>query len=36
MKLGTNAEEEGFEPSVRFYPYTGLANQRLQPLGHPS
>jgi hypothetical protein len=26
----------GFEPTVRYYPYTGLANQRLQPLGHLS
>ena len=30
------AEGEGFEPSVRITPYTGLANQRLKPLGHPS
>ena len=30
------AEGEGFEPSIRVTPYTDLANQRLQPLGHPS
>jgi hypothetical protein len=26
----------GFEPTIRHYPYNGLANRRLQPLGHPS
>ena len=26
----------GFEPTIRYYPYNGLANRRLQPLGHPS
>src|SRR5260221_13797549 len=25
-----------FELTIRFYPYNGLANRRLQPLGHPS
>ena len=30
------AEKGGFEPPIRFNPYTGLANQRLQPLGHLS
>ena len=30
------AEGEGFEPSIRGYPYNDLANRRLQPLGHPS
>src|SRR5277367_2415963 len=26
----------GFEPTIGCYPYNGLANRRLQPLGHPS
>ena len=26
----------GFEPTIGFNPYNGLANRRLQPLGHPS
>ncbi len=30
------AEGMGFEPTVRLSPYNGLANRRLQPLGHPS
>jgi hypothetical protein len=30
------AERGGFEPPVRFYSYNGLANRRLQPLGHLS
>ena len=30
------AEREGFEPSIEFWPYNGLANRRLQPLGHLS
>ncbi len=31
------SEREGFEPSIRVYtPYNGLANRRLQPLGHLS
>lgn len=30
------AEKGGFEPPVRCYPYNGLANRRLQPLGHLS
>jgi hypothetical protein len=30
------AEGMGFEPTIRCYPYNGLANRRLQPLGHPS
>ncbi len=30
------AEGEGFEPSIELTPYTELATQRLQPLGHPS
>ena len=35
-KLNLMAEGMGFEPTIQFNPYTGLANQRLQPLGHPS
>ena len=31
-----DSEREGFEPSIRCYPYNGLANRRLQPLGHLS
>jgi hypothetical protein len=30
------AERGGFEPPIRFNPYNGLANRRLQPLGHLS
>ncbi len=30
------AERGGFEPPIPFKGYTGLANQRLQPLGHLS
>jgi hypothetical protein len=30
------AERMGFEPMIRFRPYNGLANRRLQPLGHLS
>ena len=30
------AEGMRFELTIRFYPYNGLANRRLQPLGHPS
>jgi hypothetical protein len=30
------AEGIGFEPTIGFDPYNGLANRRLQPLGHPS
>jgi hypothetical protein len=30
------AETEGFEPSVRMYPYDGLANRWFQPLTHVS
>jgi hypothetical protein len=30
------AEREGFEPSIQVKLYNGLANRRLQPLGHPS
>ena len=30
------AEKEGFEPSIRDKPYTPLAGERLQPLGHLS
>ena len=30
------AERGGFEPPIRFNPYIGLANRRLQPLGHLS
>ena len=31
------AETEGFEPSIQaLHPYNGLANRRLQPLGHVS
>ena len=28
------AVREGFEPSIRDKPYTPLAGERLQPLGH--
>src|SRR3989344_4629517 len=27
-----SAEREGFEPSIRFYPYSDLANRRTRPL----
>src|SRR3989344_6624017 len=30
------AEREGFEPSIRFNPYNGLAIHRLRPLSHLS
>ena len=30
------AETEGFEPSVQYNPYYGLANRYLRPLGHVS
>src|SRR6185503_13097561 len=30
------AEGTGFEPAIGGKPYNGLANRRLQPLGHPS
>ena len=30
------AERKGFEPLIRVSPYNGLANRRLQPLGHLS
>ena len=30
------AEGMGFEPTIRLSSYNGLANRRLQPLGHPS
>ena len=30
------AEGMGFEPTIRSYPYNGLANRRHRPLGHPS
>ncbi len=30
------AETRGFEPPIRCYSYNGLANRRLQPLGHVS
>jgi DNA repair protein RecO (recombination protein O) len=30
------AEWRGFEPPIRCYPYNGLANRRLRPLGHHS
>ncbi len=30
------AEREGFEPSKGYYSFNGLANRRLQPLGHLS
>ena len=30
------AEGKGFEPSIPVSQYNGLANRRLQPLGHPS
>ena len=36
VNRGKMAEGEGFEPSIRGYPYNDLANRRLQPLGHPS
>ena len=31
-----NSEGIGFEPTVQFNPYGGLANRCLKPLGHPS
>ena len=34
--LSSITERPGFEPGVRFYPYDGLANRYLQPLGHLS
>ncbi len=34
--LAQLAETEGFEPSVRFTPYDGLANRWFQPLTHVS
>ena len=35
--IETMAEREGFEPSIQaLVPYSGLANRRLQPLGHLS
>ena len=30
------AERKGFEPLIQSYPYTPLAGERLQPLGHLS
>ena len=36
LPAGWLAEREGFEPSIQVTPYTGLANQRLRPLGHLS
>lgn len=30
------ADRSGFEPEERVTPFTGLANRRLQPLGHLS
>ena len=30
------AERQGFEPWIECYPYDGLANRCLQPLGHLS
>jgi hypothetical protein len=30
------AEGMGFEPTIQLSSYNGLANRRLQPLGHPS
>jgi hypothetical protein len=30
------AETRGFEPPIGFNAYNGLANRRLQPLGHVS
>ncbi len=36
LRLLVFAEREGFEPSVRFYPYNKLATCRFQPLTHLS
>ena len=36
FSLRENSEREGFEPSVRCYPYTRLAGEHLRPLGHLS
>ncbi len=37
LQLLCLAEEGGFEPPIgALVPYNGLANRRLQPLGHPS
>ena len=30
------AEGEGFEPSIRYYPYSELATRRTRPLCDPS
>lgn len=34
--IGPFAEREGFEPSVQFNPYDGLANRSFRPLRHLS
>src|SRR3989344_9560802 len=36
MKRSRMAEREGFEPSIRFYPYTTLAVWCFRPLSHLS
>ena len=36
FELGHLAEGEGFEPSIRFYPYSELATRRTRPLCDPS
>ena len=36
MRSVSVAERMGFEPMIRCNPYNGLANRRLQPLGHLS
>ena len=36
MIAASNSERQGFEPWIQYYPYNGLANRRLQPLGHLS
>ena len=35
VELPVHTKGEGFEPSIRHNPYTRLAGERLQPLGHP-
>ena len=34
--LSHSAEREGFEPSIQFNPYDGLANRSFRPLRHLS
>ncbi len=36
MIIKEMADTVGFEPTIEFSPYTPLAGERLQPLGHVS